>query len=97
MYDGFINAAVEVFGSGVRIVADRFHVAKMYRKAVDNLRKSEMKKLKEELPEAEYKELKGAMWVIRKQPDELSEAERVTVKKLFDYSPDLRPGLFFGL
>ncbi len=89
MYDGFINAAVEVFGAGVRIVADRFHVAKMYRKGVDKLRKSEMKKLKEELPEDEYKELKGAMWVIRKQPDKLSEAERAMVKKLFGYSPNL--------
>jgi transposase len=89
MYEGFIKAAAEVFGSGVRIVADRFHVAKMYRKGVDKLRKSELKKLREELPEAEHKELKGAMWAIRKPPEELSEGERVMVKKLFDYSPSL--------
>jgi transposase len=37
MYDGFINAAREVFGRKVRIVADRFHVAKMYREDFDEL------------------------------------------------------------
>ena len=38
MYDGFINAAKEVFGKRVRIVADRFHVAKLYREGLENLR-----------------------------------------------------------
>jgi len=30
MYDGFINAAKEVFGKRIQIVVDRFHVAKLY-------------------------------------------------------------------
>lgn len=30
MYDGFVQAAKEVFGSGA-VVVDRFHVAKLYR------------------------------------------------------------------
>ena len=46
MYDGFINAAKEVFGDKVKIIIDRFHVAKLYRKGVDTLRKAEMKRLK---------------------------------------------------
>ena len=46
LYDGYINAACEVFGRQVRIVADRFHVAKLYRKGVDGLRKTELKRLK---------------------------------------------------
>ena len=29
MYDGFINAAKEVFGDKVKIIIDRFHVAKL--------------------------------------------------------------------
>jgi len=37
LYDGFINAAKAVFGHRIRVVADRFHVAKLYREAVDNL------------------------------------------------------------
>ncbi|CAK0764043.1 transposase [Gammaproteobacteria bacterium] len=38
MYDGFINAAKEVFGKKVRVVADRFHVAKLYRDGLESLR-----------------------------------------------------------
>ncbi len=41
MYDGFIHAAQEVFGKRVKIVIDRFHVAKLYRKGLDTLRKHE--------------------------------------------------------
>src|SRR5215510_14415419 len=38
MYEGFVNAAKEVFGKRVKIVIDRFHVAKLYRRGVDRLR-----------------------------------------------------------
>ena len=37
MYDGYVNAVNEVFGSKV-LVIDRFHVAKLYRKPLDQLR-----------------------------------------------------------
>jgi len=67
MYDGFINAAKEVFGKRTKIVVDRFHVAKLYRKGFDSLRIKELKRLKEELTKEEYAELKGAMWVLRKK------------------------------
>ena len=49
MYDGCVNAAKEVFGKRTRIVVDRFHVAKLYRKGLDTLRIKELKRLKEEL------------------------------------------------
>jgi transposase len=62
MYEGFINASKEVFGDKVRVVIDRFHVAKLYRSKIDSLRKQELKRLKKCLSTAEYKELKGAMW-----------------------------------
>ncbi|MCP4403155.1 MAG: transposase [bacterium] len=67
--DGFqlLNAAKEVFGEGI-IIIDRFHVAQLYRGAVDTLRKKELKRLKRELPEEEYKKLKGVMWMLRKSP-----------------------------
>ena len=48
LYDGFINAAKEVFGKKVKIVADRFHVAKLYRKGLDSVRKQELKRLRKE-------------------------------------------------
>ncbi|MCP4399506.1 MAG: transposase [bacterium] len=47
MSDGFVNAAKEVFDGSV-IVIDRFHVAKLYRGAVDTLRKKELKRLEME-------------------------------------------------
>ena len=87
MYDGFINAAKEVFGKRVRIVADRFHVAKLYRNCLDSLRKIEMKRLKKELPEEKYKALTGIMWILRKAPKNFTEEEKATLKLLFGYSP----------
>ena len=74
MYDGFVNAAKEAFGKQV-IVIDRFHIAKLYRNCMDSLRKKELKRLKEELTEEEYKKLKGAMWILRKNNEELTTEE----------------------
>ena len=88
MYEGFINAAKEVFGNKV-VVVDRFHVAKLYRKGLDALRKKEMKRLKKELSEAEYKKLKGAMWILRKDKDELTDEELEVLECLFNHSPTL--------
>src|SRR5918997_2640323 len=45
LYEGFINAVEEVLPQA-KIVADRFHVTKLYRAAVDELRKTELKALK---------------------------------------------------
>lgn len=89
LYDGYINAAREVFGRRVRIVADRFHVAKLYRKGVDDLRKTELKRLKKTLPKDEYKGLKGAMWALRKNEADLKPDEVELLKKLFKLSPVL--------
>lgn len=89
MYDGFINAAKEVFGSLPKIVIDRFHVAKLYRKGFDTLRIQELKRLKEELSEEEYAELKGAMWILRKKKKDLSFDSKALLKRLVGYSPSL--------
>jgi len=89
LYDGFINAAKEFFGRKIRIVADRFHVAKLYRKGLDDLRKKEMKRLKEVLPKEEYKSFKTVMWVLRKNVDDLTEADLEIIKKLKPHAPEL--------
>ncbi len=90
LYEGFINAAQEVFGKRVRIVLDRFHVAKLYRKGLDNLRKQELKRLKNELTEESYAELKGVMWVLRKKKKALTKENKQLLTKLFEYSPPLK-------
>jgi len=89
LYEGYTEAAREVFGDKVVIVADRFHVAKLYRKEVDTLRKKEMRRLKRELAEEDYQKLKGAMWLVRKDPDTLDEEDQATLRLLFTYAPTL--------
>lgn len=90
LYIGFINAAKEVFGKKVQVVADRFHVAKLYREKLDNVRKKEMRRLKKELPKNEYEKLNNVMWILRKSPTELSEEELKKLKLLFKHSNDLK-------
>ncbi|MCH8959752.1 MAG: ISL3 family transposase [Bacteroidetes bacterium] len=88
MYEGFLGAVKEVFGKRVLIVVDRFHVAKLYRKEVDSLRKREMKRLKKALSEQEYKALKGVMWALRKTDP--NEQDQVLLDRLFWHSPLLK-------
>jgi transposase len=89
MYDGFVNAAVEVFGQQ-KVVVDRYHVAKLYRQPLDDLRIKEMKRLKSELPAEEYAKLKDMMWILRKQHECLSEAEKSKLALLYQHSPLLK-------
>jgi transposase len=90
LYVGFINAAKEVFGKKVRIVVDRFHVAKLYGKGLDELRKKELTRLRKILPKEQYKELEGVMWILRKRPDDLTAKDQETLDQLFQYSPLLQ-------
>lgn len=95
MYDGYINAAKEVLGEKIKVVIDRFHVAKNYRKCVDKLRKEELRRLKKELTDVEYKTLKGAMWALRKKEENLTEEEKTVLNNLFEYSPSLKEAYEF--
>jgi transposase len=90
MYEGFVNAAKEVFGKRVKIVIDRFHVAKRYRSSLDSLRKHELKRLKQELSEEAYSQLKGAMWALRKSEEQLTDDDKDVLVCLFEHSPCLK-------
>lgn len=89
LYAGFINAAKTVLPQA-SIVADRFHVAKLYRAALDELRKREMKELKSILKKEEYAGLKGVLWALRRKQDDLTEEEQYLLELLFECSPALR-------
>jgi transposase len=94
MWDGYVNA-VEEFGAAhsevsIEVVIDRFHVAKNYRECVDQVRKQECRRLKKELPEPDYEELKGVMWIVRKNNDSLTPNERKKLRRLFEFSPELK-------
>lgn len=89
LYEGFINAVEEVLPQA-KVVADRFHVAKLYRAAVDELRKIELKELKQILKKEEYAGLKGVLWMLRKNSENLEPEEKEILDLLFDASPLLR-------
>lgn len=95
-YEGFINAAKQVLGKRMRIVIDRFHLAKLYRKGLDTLRKQEMKLLKKILDESEYAQFRGAMWALRKPKAKQSAKERLALSTLFDHSPALKVAYQFS-
>ena len=90
LYDGFINAAKEIFGKKARIVADRFHVAKLYRERLDSVRKEELKRLRKELTKGEYAQLKGVMWALRKNTNTLDKEDKELLDRLFGHSPKLK-------
>lgn len=89
LYEGFINAVEEILPEA-RIVADRFHVAKLYRAAVDQVRKVELKELKQVLEKEEYGGLKGVLWMLRKRSEDLKAEEEKILALLFDASPLLQ-------
>ncbi len=89
MYQGFVAAAAEEVPQA-RIVVDRFHVARAYHKCADAVRKHELKRLKQTLSKAEYRQIQGAMWPFRKSPDDLNDEEQALLDRLFTYSPKLK-------
>jgi transposase len=95
MYEGYSNAVKEVLGKGVQVVVDRFHVAKRYRKGLDERRKKELKRVKKELPEADYQAFKGVMWLLRKNPAEVKPEELEVVSGLFKHTPLLGSAYVF--
>jgi transposase len=88
LYEGFITAVKEGLGHA-QVVADRYHVAKLYRECAERLRKHELRRLKQELPKEHYDEIKGAMWPFRKNPADLEADEHAVLQRLFAYAPDL--------
>jgi len=95
MYDGFINAAKEVFGKKVHVIVDRFHVAKLYRKCLVSLRKKELTRLKKLLPENEYSELKKAIALLCHRKEFMTADEKKIVEPLFKLSPLLKAAYQF--
>jgi transposase len=86
MYSGYINA-VRAQLPEAQVIVDRFHVAQNYRDCADTVRKQELKRLKQELPKAEYVLFKGTMWAFRKPYETLQWEEKVKLNRLFVYSP----------
>ena len=95
MWEGYVNAVKEFAAAhpevSIQIVVDRYHVSKNYRECVDKVRKQERRRLEKTLPETEYEEnVKGTMWILRKNNRDLTTGERNSLRRLFEYSPKLK-------
>lgn len=57
------------------VIADRFHISKLYRSSLVTLRKAELRRLRKQLSAEEYPKLKPAIALLKKQKDYFSEDE----------------------
>ena len=78
-----------------RIVIDRFHVAKHYREAADQVRKQELLHLKKTLPKVDYQKLNGSFRAFRKNAKDLNREERKILRRFFELSAAAK--LAYGL
>jgi transposase len=85
LWEAYTEAAREELPTA-RIVADRFHVAKHYRHAADQVRKQELQRLKKELSKEEYHKLNGSFRAFRKNAEDLSKEERKVLRRFFEHS-----------
>lgn len=86
LWEGFIEAVRQEIPEA-QVVADRFHVSRHYRDAVDDVRKAELQRLKTELPVEDYKKLKGSLWAFRKDANDLTPDERRVLDLFFRLAP----------
>lgn len=94
MWDGYLGAITDFLAAHphiqARTVIDRFHVAKNYRDDFDTLRKKELRRLRKELSDEEYKEVAHGMhWVLRHNHANLNDDDKVRLRRLFQYAPVL--------
>ena len=86
MWDGYVNAAIEVFGVGVRVTIDRFHVMKNFQEQLTDARREIQRGLSKE----EAKALKGSRWLWVKNWENLTEQERAELEGLKERFPLLK-------
>ena len=100
MWEGYVNAVKEFAADhpevSIDVVVDRYHVAKNYRQCVDKVRKQERRRLEKTLPATAYQEsVKDTMWIVRKNNQDLTDDERKRLRRLFEYSTDLKTAYTF--
>lgn len=86
MWDGYVNAALEVFGSEFRVTIDRFHVMKSFQERLTEARRQIQRGLDKEAA----KELKGTRWLWVKNWENLTEEERQQLATLKERFPLLK-------
>ena len=94
MWTAYTNAAQDYAAAHadvtLDVVVDRFHVARNYRNAVDQLRKRICRDLKKRLPKTDYEDIKPVMRPCRKNHADLTAEERPKLLRLFELAPDFK-------
>ena len=85
LWEAYIEAARQELPTA-RLVADRFHVAKHYHHAADQIRKQELQRLKKELSTQAYQKLNGSFRAFRKNAEDLNKEERKVLRRFFEHS-----------
>jgi transposase len=86
MWDGYVNAVQEVFGSALRVTIDRFHVVKNFQEQLTRARREIQRGMAKE----EAKELKGTRWLWQKNPENLTAEEQQQLAQLKERFPRLK-------
>ena len=86
MWDGYVNAAQEVFGQAVRVTIDRFHVVKNFQEHLTQARREIQRGLDKE----QAKELKGTRWLWQTNSENLSAEQRHQLEQLKERFPKLK-------
>ena len=86
MWDGYVNAAQEVFSQTVRVTIDRFHVVKNFQEQLSHARRE----IQRELDQEQAKELKGTRWLWVTNPENLTEEQRQELEVLKGRFPRLK-------
>jgi transposase len=85
MWDGYVEAAKDVFGATIRITIDRFHVVKNFQECFTKARRE----LQNRLPEESRKKLKGSRWWWVTNDENLLPADRQSLAELKREFPEL--------
>jgi transposase len=86
MWDGYVEAAREVFGDGVLLTIDRFHVMKNFQDHLTAARRE----IQRSLPKGEAKALKGTRWLWLTNQENLSSEELTELAALKARFPALK-------
>jgi len=82
MWRPYLDVVQERAGQAVHVL-DRFHIMQMLGQAIDQVRRDEARRLKEDGYEPI---LKRSRWCFLKRPENLTDKQTVTLKELLDYN-----------
>jgi transposase len=85
MFEHYAQAVKEVFGSGVQVTADRFHVMAQFQQRLDEARRE----IQRRLPAEAAGDLKGTRWLWLKNEENLTEDEVLLRQRLERKYPEL--------